>query len=582
MVDGSAIRAGNNNNNNNNLHHFGVHTSIIKFLEVAMNLWSTTLTVNGVPLGDVLIKRGIFQGDSLSPLLFVMCLAPLSAILENTQKGYRMLQVVINHLVYMDDIKLYGKTRQEIESLVYTTNIFFEDICMDIGTAKCNVVAVSRGRLVDTEVISLPSGDCIQQLEPGGAYRYLGIIEADSFKHQQMKAILSKEYKRRVRKLLQTKLTSRNLFLALNTYAVPLLRYSGGIVKWTQAELKHLDVCTRKLLTMFGGFSRNGDVDRLYVPRRIGGRGLVSAHYVVEHEKRNLFSYVHNSNDLYMNLVVATLPEYDESADEFKHRVVNDHCIAWREKPLHGQFLRQTSDLTCPKTQWCWLKSGKFTKELEGLIFAAQEQALSTNAIRSSIYMLPSSPTCRLCGVSDETVDHLTSCCSFLVQREYKKRHDKVASMLHWHLMRMNGFIVSDVWWKHLPEAVCENDHCKLLWDFTLVTDLLLPHNRPDITYVLKNTQEVFLIDIAVPGDSRMAQKSVEKREKYVDLKIQIGKCWKKNTFVIPIIVGALGSTPKDLASNLTRLSVPTKMIRTLQQSVLYSTAHILRRYLNI
>ena len=52
-----------------------------------------------------------------------------------------------------------------------------------------------------------------------------------------------------------------------------------------------------------------------------------------------------------MNLVIATMPEYDE----FKHRIVTDHCIAWQEKPLHGQFLRQTSDLTCPKSQWYWL-----------------------------------------------------------------------------------------------------------------------------------------------------------------------------------------------------------------------------------
>jgi len=55
------------------------------------------------------------------------------------------------------------------------------------------------------------------------------------------------------------------------------------------------------------------------------------------------------------------------------------------------------------------------------------------------------------------------------------------------------------------------------------VTDLLLRHGWPDITYVYK--QEVFRIDIAVPGDCTIVQMSVEKREKYVDLKIQIGKC---------------------------------------------------------
>ena len=173
----------------------------------------------------------------MSPLIFVMCLIPLSSILENTLKGYKVSQDTINHLVYMDDIKLFAKSRQEIESLVYTTNIFFKDICMEIGTAKCNVVALSRGHLVNTEDIPLPSGESILQLEHGGAYKYLGILEADSIKHEQVKSILMQEYKRRVRKLLRTKLTSRNLILAINTYAVPLLRYSGGIIKWTQAEL---------------------------------------------------------------------------------------------------------------------------------------------------------------------------------------------------------------------------------------------------------------------------------------------------------------------------------------------------------
>ena len=87
-----------------------------------------------------------------------------------------------------------------------------------------------------------------------------------------------------------------------------------------------------------------------------------------------------------MRLVATTLPGYDESAEDYKHRTANDHYIAWHEKPLHGHFLRQVSDLICSKTQWLWLKFGKFTKELEGLIFAAQEQALSTNVMESRIY----------------------------------------------------------------------------------------------------------------------------------------------------------------------------------------------------
>ena len=89
------------------------------------------------------------------------------------------------------------------------------------------------------------------------------------------------------------------------------------------------------------------------------------------------------------------------------------------------------------------------------------------------------------------------------------------------------------------------------------------------------------MTDIAAPGDTRMAPKSVEKLDKYVDLKIQIGRCWKLRSFVVRIIIGALGSIPKDLSSNLNRLSLHTSIIRTVQLSVL-NTTYILRRYLSM
>jgi len=44
-----------------------------------------------------------------------------------------------------------------------------------------------------------------------------------------------------------------------------------------------------------------------------------------------------------MRLVATTLPNYDESMEDYKHRTANDHCIAWCEKPLHGRFLHCTS-----------------------------------------------------------------------------------------------------------------------------------------------------------------------------------------------------------------------------------------------
>ena len=91
-----------------------------------------------------------------------------------------------------------------------------------------------------------------------------------------MKDLLSVEFQHWVRKLLRTRLFSRNLITAINVLAVSLMRYSGGIMKLSQEDLNKLDVSTRKLMNMHGSFSVNSDVDRLYVPRKFGSRGLVS------------------------------------------------------------------------------------------------------------------------------------------------------------------------------------------------------------------------------------------------------------------------------------------------------------------
>ena len=98
----------------------------------------------------------------------------------------------------MDDIKLYGKQDDELASLVSVVSVFAEDIRMSFGLNKCNCVSLHREKLVETEDVSLPSGEVIRQLSPDSVYCYLGIFEADNFKTRMIKEKLTADYKQRL------------------------------------------------------------------------------------------------------------------------------------------------------------------------------------------------------------------------------------------------------------------------------------------------------------------------------------------------------------------------------------------------
>ena len=185
-----------------------------------------------------------------------------------------------------------------------------------------------------------------------------------------MKEKITKEYKRRVRKVLETKLNGENMIKGINTWAVSLIRYSAALLDWTKEEKQSIDRKTRKLITMHKGLHPKSNTNRLYIPRKEGGRGLLSIEDTVDLANLGLKSYVRNSCE---RLLVAARQIEDcqgESVKDFKNRKEIERKQEWKDKTLHGQFLRQTDDET-GKERWMWLKGTGIKRETESLILAA-------------------------------------------------------------------------------------------------------------------------------------------------------------------------------------------------------------------
>ena len=207
-----------------------VSDNILEFVKRSMANWQTKLTSCGESLTKVNIRRGIFQGDSLSSLLFVICMIPLTNVLRKAKTRYTLGGgEKINHLLFMDDLRLYGKSENEIKGLVSTVEVFSQNIGIEFGIKKCGVFIMNRRKVKSIDGIELRSGEKIKEIEEDG-YKYLGILEYDRVKEQKMKDKFRNKYFRRAKLILKSKLNGRTKIMTLNTWAVSILRYGAGIL----------------------------------------------------------------------------------------------------------------------------------------------------------------------------------------------------------------------------------------------------------------------------------------------------------------------------------------------------------------
>ena len=118
-----------------------------------------------------------------------------------------------------------------------------------------------------------------------------------------MKEQLRKEIFRRTRKILKTELNSKNRITAINTLALPVVTYSFNIINWNLSEIKKLDVKIRKLMTTYNMHHPKADVDRLYLPRSSGGRGMIQLELSYKTATIGMRKYLEHSDDWMMQLV---------------------------------------------------------------------------------------------------------------------------------------------------------------------------------------------------------------------------------------------------------------------------------------
>lgn len=358
---------------------YGITEPIISLLEHLMKTWRTQLVVNtaesSFKTAEIKVKRGIFQGDTLSPLWFCLALNPLSQLLRNQIYGYtvhKARNIKINHRLYIDDLKLYAANEEQLKKQLRIVASFSESIGMKMGVDKCAVVHVKRGRIQEGAGQRVMDDIIIPQLGTEESYKYLGVQQALDIKSAEMKKVFRERLFCRMKKVVQSKLNLRSMFEAINIWAIPCIAYSFGVIRWTNAGLKDMDKKVRAILTTHGIHHPRSSVNRLYIPRNEGGRGLLNleiTHYNTICSMREYFTS--KSSPFHQ----ALLQEDDNLSPlnlagqlEPPELTMEGLSQEWRSKALHGRYPGALQNKDVNKSEsLTYLEAGYlFRKQKEG------------------------------------------------------------------------------------------------------------------------------------------------------------------------------------------------------------------------
>ena len=411
-----------------------------------------------------------------------------------------------------------------------------------------------------------------------------------------------KEYKRRVNKIWKSELNAINKSIAHNSFAVPIITQTIGILNWTKQEIKNLDIATRKLLTMNGSFHQSSDTNRLYAKRKDGGRGIKNIEDLYECRTIALMEHLEKAGEAHGLLKL--VKEHEKQGIvrlgyEFKERIkeiskssdVTEgtkkiHKKEWIGKVTHGYHQSQIEgqeEIDSEQTN-NWLNL-HLTSHLEGFVCAMQEQEIDMKSLRKrrekdQEKRKRMDNSCRVRGKAEENLFHVLGACPILAPTLYlKSRHNQVAKIIYQEKMKLEKLIE--------PPEVTKTNDAKMRWDKKIKTVTKIEHNRPDMIYWNLKDKQCEIIEISVPLDNNKQQAYKLKQGKYIELISQLQRMYKGFKYnVIVITVGCLGAIPVNLKQNLLKAGIEEDKIRTvthrIQRAALLGTIRIGKTILNM
>lgn len=621
------------------LQKLGFPSQVYKCIMNIMQTWSVRYIGKGNEISDPLrIKRGILQGDTMSPYLFCIGLIPITFIINTEFPAIEISKrfqdpINISHAFYMDDLVVYYQTNRKSD-VIKTVDEASRVAGLLLNFTKCATLDVSGSNNSDIPDIGIL-----------GTYKYLGIKVGRNTNLKSSLEPCFERVKAIVTRIIKSNASSWQMTLLYNSQVIPIYSFiflnaincDGKLVS-TIAIGKRLDKILIDLLRECQLLQKSGNSKRVFVSPKNGGLGFKSATdeialciirkyiYLKFHsrfegivdcltryynrQKRNAISdFCNLVNYFKFEKIVVNAGEIivgDLIFDKIKlamktikndilKNTEKDRLKSIQDKPMGSRWMTWNINI---EMSFGYLRTHLNSKSVFNA-FAIQEGAIIT---RNHPGSNNSNTICRICKSSDETIQHVLVGCKVIRGTRMVRRHNEVCLHVLNYIRKIMG--LNAVHYSEQITRFVRYGDSEYFYDFNMIPHI--KHNRPDI--IFRSGQKIYIIEIAISwplGENHSIDKQIEwKYFKYAinseldyhewednreargnSLVNELSLLWRTTDIeVIPIVIGTCGELTDAAIANIRRLpgNLHDKLITNIQRSVVINSDFIMRAHLAV
>lgn len=548
------------------INNLGVPQIQIDLIAKLMSNW--VLTFEGFEKGKykkstpLRVKNGVLQGDTLSPLLFCLCVAPISHYLDSTlykyttSTGASRASLSLNHIYYVDDLVIYTPKSTDLDIALAAIERYAADFGCRINQSKS-----ARYHIIPTNANIEEQASGIPTMTARETYKYLGIEKSRQVDHTIMWDQIKNAILEKTKVISESRLAFRQKINALNATIIPKAKYlfqnevfGTGKYSSVEREARELDQEIRKVLTSAHMRHRSCSTARLYLNRNESGVGLRTIESALHEATVYTYCYAALRHDLSPSWnmmktlsrsnkrtpisdlqsiitgteinIVSDAPEermIQVNGEVYKDPVKAARSITKLLDDLEQEKFKETfmnlrtasviqhnEQLDQVRSQ-LWLRTGLVGSEAANNIIAAQEGQLLIKAHPSRA---GKDKACRMkCLSGAETAEHILTICPHWRTNLMVKRHNSVARNIYYILCRKYGF--NTYRYNQAIDGCRQVGKVRLYWDHPIITVHKVLHNRPDIVVVDEQAKVIKVIEVSVAWHSRLLDQERRKYSKY-------------------------------------------------------------------